>query len=334
MNNSILEIKGLQKTYGQGASATKVLRGIDLHIEAGEFVIIFGPSGAGKSTLLNIINGLEIPTSGTVIINGQDLNHFSEHERAHFHQVTVGMVFQAYNLIPYLSVLNNITLPLFFGKVSAAERVRRGLQLLKEFDLELLAHRLPTEISGGQAQRVGIMRALISNPPIIVADEPTGNLDSLASKNVMDLFAKLNKERQNTLIVVTHDSSLFHYADRIIHVLDGNIVKEVVRAKPGAQKIEAKNLFQITLEKTEDKNKKHLLKVLDIFLSKPQLDLFEQEEIDLTIDLLNKRKQGKLSEIELFKALDKPKCDGGVGLYRPTAKHLAENFEQILELVD
>lgn len=336
MNTSILEIKNLQKTYGVGVGATKVLRGINLHIELGEFVIIFGPSGAGKSTLLNIINGLEIPSSGSVVIDGRDLTQLTEAERAHFHRETIGMVFQAYNLIPYLSIIDNITLPLFFAKVPVIERNKRGMQLLKEFGLESLAKRLPTEISGGQAQRVGIMRALIGNPPIIVADEPTGNLDSIASKNVMDLFAQLNKVRKNTLIVVTHDASLFRYADRIIHVLDGNVVKEVVRKKESSatdkHKVE-KSVFEMSLERTKDKTKQRLLNTLQIFLSKPQLDSFEKEELERTVMYLDQRRAGRLSETELFLALDKPFEEGGAGLYRPTAKHLSESFENILELI-
>lgn len=328
----IIETKNLIKNYGSGAGLNKVLRGVDMKVMDGEFVIVFGPSGSGKSTLLNIIAGLEQPTSGTITIDKQDIGSLKSDERAKFHREKVGMVFQAYNLIPSLTVMQNITLPLIFSKMPKSEREDRAVALLKKFELSQLAKRLPVEASGGQMQRVGIIRALITEPPIIIADEPTGNLDSVATKIVMELFAELNDEFHNTLLVVTHDASLAKFGDRIIHVLDGKVIKENPRKKIRREQ-EHLSPYE-TLVKTErNEVRRHMLDLLALMLSQPQLMSFSDDEIKGIINLMIQRYKNRISAKEMCSALDQPVQKGGIGLYAPTAEHLTEHFDQILKLM-
>ena len=335
MTKITIQTQNLVKNFGSGESLTKVLRGLDIQIYAGEFVIIFGPSGSGKSTLLNIINGLETPTSGNIIIDGENIGHLSDAERAIFHQQKIGMVFQAYNLIPSLSVIQNITLPLVFAKVPKVERDVRAKKILADFELSNLALRLPSEISGGQQQRIGVMRALISNPPIVIADEPTGNLDSIATHNVMRLLLGLNRKYNNTTLIVTHDLSLSKYADRIVHIVDGSVIKESIKQKPDLSlaKSDHPSPFAIALKNTKDSLSRKILHVLHALLSSDQLDSLEAKELSQTLKFLAARKLGHIDQHELFTCLDKSLSDGGAGLYRSTAHHLADNFESMLELL-
>jgi len=331
MNRAVVEIKNLVKNFGEGGSETKVLRGMSFEIMAGETVLIFGPSGSGKSTLLNIINGLEKPTSGDVIIDGVNIGLMDDSAKAVFHQQKIGMVFQAYNLIPSLSVLQNITLPMMFARMPKSEREKRAKELLKAFGLSELTNRLPSEISGGQQQRVGIMRALIGNPPIIVADEPTGNLDSVATKNVMKLFSELNDKYNNTLIIVTHDQSLFKYADRIVYILDGSVVKEAAHRSKEKRESATVSVFHRAMAKASVKDRR-MLRILDFMMSDAQLDGFSQKELESTISLMDRRRRGEIDGEELYKMLDRPRKRGGVGLYEPTARHIADGLNNILGL--
>lgn len=328
----IIETKKLVKNYGSGSGLNKVLRGVDMHVMDGEFVIVFGPSGSGKSTLLNIIAGLEQPTSGSITIDNQDISRLKSDERALFHREKVGMVFQAYNLIPSLTVMQNITLPLIFSKIAKSEREDRAMVLLKKFKLEQLAKRLPVEASGGQMQRVGIVRALITKPPIIIADEPTGNLDSVATETVMELFAELNDEFHNTLLVVTHDASLAKYGDRIIHVLDGKVIKENPRKKIRKEHLQL-SPYEMLVKGEKEKLRKHMLDLLALMLSQPQLMSFSGDEIKGIVNTMILRYKNKVNDKEMYKMLDKPVHEGGVGLYAPTAEHLTEHFDQILNLM-
>lgn len=337
MKDPIISTKELVKNYGQGDSISRALRGLSIDIYPGEFVIVFGPSGSGKSTLLNIVSGLEEPTSGKVTIDSQDISSLDDNEKARFHREKIGMVFQAYNLIPSLTVKQNITLPLVFSRVEKDERDRRAKELLKDFGLDTLLDRLPTEISGGQAQRVGIMRALVNKPPIIIADEPTGNLDSEAAKKVMDLLTDLNENYQNTLIIVTHDSSLFNYADRIIFVLDGKVVKETTRERTRSVKTEKKPkvreiIFDLVVKKETDAKRRKVLDILAVLLTRSHLESFDERELKKTVDYILERMSGKMTQKQLYQALDKPLDDGGAGLYEPTAKLLTEGVESIIKL--
>lgn len=332
-SQTIIETKSLVKNYGSGAALNKVLRGVDMKVMSGEFVIVFGPSGSGKSTLLNIIAGLEEPTSGTITIDNQDISSLQSDERALFHREKVGMVFQAYNLIPSLTVMQNITLPLIFSKIPKTEREDRAVSLLKKFKLEQLARRLPVEASGGQMQRVGIIRALITEPPIIIADEPTGNLDSVSTKTVMEQFAELNDEFHNTLLVVTHDPSLAKYGDRIIHVLDGKVIKENPRTKIRKEQDQL-SPYETLIKSEQNELRKHMLDLLSLMLSQPQLMSFSDDEIKGIVNTMILRYKDKINGKEMSAMLDKSVQEGGVGLYTPTAEHVTEHFDQILKLMN
>jgi len=334
MNKPIIISQNLTKVYGQGENASQALRGMDVEVYPQEFVILFGPSGSGKSTFLNIVSGLEAPTSGIIKVDEQDLTQMTSSQRAIFHRDKIGMVFQAYNLIPSLSVLQNITLPLVFAKNPIGLRNKRAYELLEEFGLKQLALRMPTEISGGQMQRIGIMRALANRPPIIIADEPTGNLDSAASKQVMGIFTDLNNRYQNTLLVVTHDTNLFTYADRVIFVLDGKVVKQTARTKKSTinKKIE-KIIFDEILAAEKDKLNIKIWNLLLVFLSRPQLSTFNKEELIKTASLMKLRITNNIDNETLFKRLDQPTKEDGAGLYSPTARHLADSLESVIKVI-
>lgn len=335
MLKPIIYTKNLIKNYGHGNSMCRALRGLDIQIFPKEFVIIFGPSGSGKSTLLNILSGLENPTSGVVNVDGQRFDNLDNEEKAVFHRDKIGMVFQAYNLIPSLTVIQNITLPLVFSQTNKRERLTKAYQLLESFKLKEIANRLPTEISGGQMQRVGIMRALISDPPIIIADEPTGNLDSVSTKNVMKIFSQLNEKNQRTLIVVTHDTSLFAYADRIIYILDGKVIKEKSygRTKTKVKPKKTETAFTSLVAAEKDPVYRKIWDILAMLLSNEQLEHLEKSELMRIGDSIRKRINNKINKEQLFKELDKPFIEGGAGLYVQTSIHLAESIENIMKIM-
>lgn len=227
--STIIKIEKLNKSFGKGDAHVQILHDIDLEINAGEFVVFFGPSGCGKSTLLNCVAGLEVPDSGKVIIRGEDLSKLTRPELAKFRNKKIGIVFQQFNVIKSFNVLENIALPQTFSGISKKRRLNRANHLLKMFGLEKLSKRIPTEISGGQQQRIAIARALVNNPWIIIADEPTGNLDSKSAEDVMTLLDNLNKKSRRTIIMVTHNSEHLKYAHKIFYLKDGQIINTEIR---------------------------------------------------------------------------------------------------------
>lgn len=228
----ILRVENLTKTYGEGNNIVKALDDVSFSVNKGEFVAIIGPSGSGKSTLLHIIGGVDKATSGKVFIDGTDINSLNETNLAIFRRRQVGLIYQFYNLIPVLNVEENITLPLLLdGRKPDKEHMA---QVLKTLKLEERVNHLPNQLSGGQQQRVSIGRAIISNPAIVLADEPTGNLDSKNSQEIMELLKAANKINNQTLIVITHDEKIALQADRIITISDGKIsTDETIRRKIG-----------------------------------------------------------------------------------------------------
>lgn len=220
----IVKIEGLKKTYGKEGNAVEVLKGIDLSIKKGEFIAIVGPSGSGKSTLLHLIGGLDRPTTGKVIIDGEDIYSYKEERLAIFRRRKVGFIFQFFNLLPVLDVEENIALPalLDHDKVDKAYLE----EVIKFLGLEDRKHHLPSELSGGQQQRVSIGRALLNKPSIILADEPTGNLDSKNSKEVIELLKFSAKKYNQTVLLITHDVNIASSADRVITIMDGAIVSD------------------------------------------------------------------------------------------------------------
>lgn len=224
----ILEVKNLCKIYGKGETEVKALNDVSFSVDKGEFVAIIGPSGSGKSTLLHILGGVDVPTSGNVIINGEDISKLNETALAIFRRRQIGLIYQFYNLIPILTVEENLTLPLRLDGRKPDERQTE--YLVKTLGLENRLDHLPNQLSGGQQQRVSIGRALINNPALMLADEPTGNLDSENSKEIVSLLRKFNKEQNQTVIIITHDERIALAADRIIEIEDGKIKRDEVRA--------------------------------------------------------------------------------------------------------
>lgn len=211
-----------------GTQKVVALDQVDLYIPAGEICCILGTSGSGKSTLLHLMAGLEKPTRGTIQVHGISIEKLTERQLALFRQKYIGFVFQSYNLLPALSALDNVSLPLVFKGVPKRQRDFAAAEMLDLVGLKQFAKHKPTEMSGGQQQRVGIARAFVGKPPIILADEPTGNLDSRVSMEIMQLMLGLAKEHQQTLVLITHDRDIAAFAHRIIHFLDGNIAQEQI----------------------------------------------------------------------------------------------------------
>ena len=223
MSDVVVRLENVVKTYSMGESEVHALRGISFQIEQGEFLSIMGPSGSGKSTCMNMIGCLDRPTSGLVEINGEETAKMTEKELAVLRNQTVGFVFQQYHLIPSMNVLENVMLPLKYAHVEHSERVERAEEALEAVGLgERMKHR-PHELSGGQKQRVAIARAMITQPKILLADEPTGALDSTTGKQVMELFKRINQEQGTTIIIVTHDPRIGESTKRCIRILDGQI---------------------------------------------------------------------------------------------------------------
>lgn len=222
MSTSIIEANELRKTYQVGEVQVHALDGLDVRIEKGAYIALMGPSGSGKSTLMNVLGCLDTPTSGEYVINGNDVSSLSDDELAEIRNKEIGFVFQTFNLLPRYTALENVALPMIYAGVPKVERLQRAERVLKKVGLcDRMDHR-PNELSGGQRQRVAVARALVMNPSIILADEPTGNLDSVTSDGIMELFSEINKDG-NTVIVVTHEEDIAAHAERVIRLKDGKI---------------------------------------------------------------------------------------------------------------
>lgn len=219
---AIIQLDDIRKSYFLGKQELKVLKGISLAILKNEYVALMGPSGSGKSTLMNILGCLDSPTGGTYILNGQDVSKMSDDELAEIRNIEIGFVFQQFNLLPRLTAVENVALPLIYYGASKKERNERALEMLERVGLADRSHHKPNELSGGQNQRVAIARALVNNPSIILADEPTGNLDSKTSKEIMNIFDKIQADG-NTVMLVTHEEDIAQHAHRIIRLKDGII---------------------------------------------------------------------------------------------------------------
>ncbi len=221
----LLELKGLYKIYTMGSVEVQALRGIDLVIEKGEFISIMGTSGSGKSTLMNIVGCLDRPTKGNYFLEGIDIKEKTEDELSYIRNQKIGFVFQSFNLIPRTSAVKNVELPMIYAKMNANDRHERAKRLLEKVGLGERIDHMPNELSGGQRQRVAIARALANEPPIMLADEPTGNLDTKSSIEIMEIFRNLNEEGKS-VIIVTHERDIAEYTDRIVTFRDGQIVSD------------------------------------------------------------------------------------------------------------
>ncbi len=219
----MIDLTAASKQYGEGQSAVHALKHVDLHIDAGEFVAIMGPSGSGKSTLLNLLSALDQPSSGTVRLDGRDIASLSDDEVTLFRRTRIGLIFQFFNLLPTLTALENVLLPVMLARRPGAEEIRRATDLLGSVGLAHRLHHKPGMLSGGEMQRVAIARAFVCEPPILLADEPTGNLDSATGADVLQLLNLQARERKTTVVMVTHDANAAQVGSRLIQIRDGKI---------------------------------------------------------------------------------------------------------------
>jgi len=221
--SGLIELRGVTKVYGKGQAAVEALKGIDLYVPRNDFVAVMGPSGSGKSTCMNILGCLDAPTSGAYIFEGVDVGKLSRDQRALLRRHYLGFIFQGFNLLQRTSAIENVELPLIYRGMPIKERREKARQALASVGLDGWEDHTPAELSGGQQQRVAIARAIVSDPQILLADEPTGNLDSARSKEIMELIVRLNRERGLTVVMVTHEPDMAEYASRQVHFLDGQI---------------------------------------------------------------------------------------------------------------
>jgi putative ABC transport system ATP-binding protein len=248
----VIRLDGIHKTYSMGDVEVHALRGVSLAIDEGEFVAIMGASGSGKSTTMNIIGCLDSPTRGAYMLDGQDVSKLSKDERADIRLNKLGFVFQGFNLLARTSALENVELPMLYAGVNPSDRHRRATEALRSVGLVGREQNHPNQLSGGQQQRVAIARALVNDPTLILADEPTGALDSRTSVEVMEIFQRLNRERRITLVLVTHEPDIAAYADRIVVFKDGRIQKDYRVASPRDAAEELRNLPAVEEEEEEE----------------------------------------------------------------------------------
>lgn len=228
MASPILQLENIHKSYFLGKQALPVLKGISLDIFKNEYVALMGPSGSGKSTLMNILGCLDSPTNGKYILNGQDVSRMADDDLAEVRNKEIGFVFQQFNLLPRLTAIENVALPLIYAGIAKKERTKRAIEALEKVGLADRGHHKSNELSGGQIQRVAIARALVNNPALLLADEPTGNLDTKTSIEVMEIFGKI-QEAGNTVVLVTHEEDIANYAKRIVRLRDGIVETDIIK---------------------------------------------------------------------------------------------------------
>jgi putative ABC transport system ATP-binding protein len=225
--SALIELKGITKTYGQGQAAFQALRGVDLRIDEGDFVAVMGPSGSGKSTAMNIIGCLDVPTEGEYLFRDVHVEQLDRNQRALLRRHFLGFVFQGFNLLARTTAQENVELPLLYRGESAAVRQQMAAAALEQVGLTGWGHHTSAELSGGQQQRVAIARAIVTNPTLLLADEPTGNLDTQRSREIMELLVSLNQDKGITILMVTHETEMAQYAKRIVHFVDGSVESDV-----------------------------------------------------------------------------------------------------------
>ncbi len=321
--SSIIKLENVNMWYDKGKpSEVWALQNINMEIEKGEYVAFFGPSGCGKTTLLYTISGIEQSQEGKILIHNRDISNFSKKELAIYRQVGVGIVFQQFNLIPSLNVLDNVALPMAFLGISKDKREQEALELLDRLGIKHLAARFPYELSGGQQQRVGITRALANNPPIIVADEPLGNLDSVNAGKVLEFLKELNEKDGRTIIMVTHEAWSLRDAQRIFYMKDGMVIKE---EKQKIKVIPISKHFQEFIPKAAV-NELAAQTLAELLLRGYSTDEVKRFQFFLLQRLNNH------TDSEIFKnVLDRPYKDGGVGLWKQKAEKISHYVDEIVE---
>lgn len=349
MVNPIIEVNQLRVIYNKGKSnEARSLDGVDVKIYPEEYVIIFGPSGCGKSTLLYGISGLQAPTYGEIFVKGKNLKTMTKKEIVEFHQLSIGMVFQAFYLIPTLTVLDNVCLPKVFRGEDVKERREKGMQLLRRFGIAEQADKFPNELSGGQKQRVSVARALINDPDIILADEPVGNLDSESAENVLEIFKEINEIDKKTLIMVTHNPDHLHYADRIIHMKDGKKENEEINRDKRPKKVIEENM-EVKQEEMSSELKLLMRTFKNLSLRQTGVLLIPFKAKQLLSHLLSELTEEQVSSAEnilkefLFKninekaledKLDLDLNEGGAGWNKKRARHFSNRVREILLQVE
>ncbi len=331
----IIKTKDLSVIYNLGkTSESRALSNVEMEIYPEEYVAIFGPSGCGKSTLLYCLAGIEDPTIGEITIGGKNITKFSPLEMVAFRQKTIGMIFQSYHLIPTLNVFSNVTLPQIFIEETLSKRKEKAKELLQRFDIWELRNRLPGELSGGQQQRVAIARALMNDPLILLADEPTGNLDSRAAKIVMDLLTELNEKDKKTIILVTHNPQYLYQGHRTLYMKDGEIMREVrnPRKKDVAPSIIKRERILLPSEIEEISQRYPFLSEVALqakLLCQYFLVKYEEEEIKRLENAVESFLLNHITKKELEGILNLPFEEGGVGFYKQTAKRFITEMETI-----
>lgn len=340
--DNLVELRDVDLTYNKGkTNAFQALHKVSLNVKKGEFVVVLGPSGCGKSSLLNIIASLEDPDSGTVTIDDVDILKMKPIDRTKFHRNKMGMVFQSYNLISTLSVLDNVALPQIFINKRKREREKRVMMLLERFGIKEQWKKIPSELSGGQQQRIGIARAIINDPSIILADEPVGNLDSESANNVMQIMSELNKDEGKTIILVTHNPENVDWGSHIVYMKDGRIVKEEWKDSKGVSKeietsVEAeKSNFEKIMEKFRGLSEKQVSILMEPLKAKIITESFlipyENRQVKLIEESIKLRLSGVYDTRALMDQLDKSDEKGGVGLDSRTARKFSIGIEELID---
>jgi len=349
MADPIIEVNQLRVIYNKGKSnEVRSLDGVDVKIYPEEYIIIFGPSGCGKSTLLYGISGLQAPTYGEVFVQGKNLKAMTKKESVEFHQLSIGMVFQAFYLIPTLTVLDNVCLPKVFRGENIKERREKGMELLRRFGIAEQADKFPNQLSGGQKQRVSIARALVNNPDIILADEPVGNLDSESAANVLEIFKEINEIDKKTLIMVTHNPEHLHYADRIIHMKDGKkeseeinrdkrpkeAIKEEMEIKPEEMSSELKLLMRTFKHLSLQQVGVLLIPFKAKQLLNHILSELTEEQVSSAENILKEFLFKNIDEKSLEEKLDLDLDEGGAGWNKKRVRNFSDKVKNILTQVE
>lgn len=331
--DQIIKIENLNLWYEKGKPIeVHALKNININIKRGDYVAFFGPSGCGKTTMLYAISGIDRFQEGKVLVNDHDISGLSNQELAIFRQTGLGIVFQQFNLVPSLNVLKNVALPMLFVGISTEKAEKEAYKLLERLGISEFADRYPFELSGGQQQRVGIARALANDPPILIADEPLGNLDSVNAQNVLKFLKELNEKDGRTIIMVTHEAWSLRDVKTIFHMKDGEILdEEKVESNTIAESL-VKQLYKQLAYTNPDMNKNNKEeKISARILANFLLRGYSMDEIRRFESFVNERFENKINKIEFCESIHKPFKDGGVGLWAKKAARVADYLEAVID---
>src|SRR3989339_420461 len=340
----IITLKKVNFTYNPGkTNEYQALINIDLEVYPEEFIIFFGPSGCGKSTLLNILAGLEVPDNGSVFVFGRDLTKMSRNDFAMYHRDNVGMIYQQYNLITSLTVLDNVALPQIFINIRKGKRNKWARNLLDRFGILDHADKIPTELSGGQQQRIGIARSIVNNPQMVLADEPVGNLDSVSAENVLEILDNLNKKEKKTIVMVTHNPEHIHYGDRIIYMKDGIITREVINRDKYKKKLKKEATEENPIAQISNMMRSYRglsPEQINILIMPYKAKIFAHhfitsrtlEETRVFEEIIQRRMLGTISEDEVYDILKRSSREGGVGFNKQTAGKILRRVNRVVRM--